>query len=151
MAKPLENDSSVKSLSGEILDVDLKEFVNTSRELRGQYYEAFMDMEGARSLSRTNVPFSPKRIFVTKAEREEFDKISNKTIIEIKSMIEIKLIDIKDEELRAEFETMRLNELQKSSITKAVLIHFYQELMKCCKEKMNILILRCFPYIKPTN
>ena len=128
LSSPANHVENVFSLSGDELDSGLKTS-QQARELRANYYDKYMHMESHRSLRRCSVPFDAVPVFVTKAEQEEYHKVENRTIPEIKSLIENTISELNDD-IRAEYDDIWKTELQKGGAgrTKNVYLHFYREI-----------------------
>ena len=93
------------SLSGEVLDADLKNFCKISRSLRADFIDKYMEYEKQAAERK---PHSPSHkivpVFVNSRERNHYTAIENKTVPELKELIRTNIRQINDAELRESLE-----------------------------------------------
>ena len=114
------------TLTGEPLDKDLKYFCQASRDKRAHYYHSFIEHEVTAPIMKYSTPqFLHHPVFVTEEDREKYTSIDNMKISDLISLIEDKLMDISDTDMRKEMYTSwkKTKREKKSNI-----IDFYLEL-----------------------
>ena len=130
------------ALDGSALDPDLVNFSALCREKRASYCDAYLAHESRRSAVRTNIPFKQRPVFVTQAERTEYDRVENKTIDELKTEIPNMIAAIADESVRDAFSDAWLSEvLKRKGTTKKDYIAFYEEVNSCLENINDYLAL----------
>ena len=119
------------SLSGEALDSELVHFCTKARSIRDTYFDKYVSYEKQRSLCRCTVPFKEAPVFVTKKEREDYTCVANKTISEIKELIQHALGQIESEDDKELFnEVLHTDLMKRKGVTKVDYLTFYGELQE---------------------
>ena len=120
---------TVVSLDGAVLDKDLVKLCGLAREKRSKFFDAYINYEASRNVTRTGVPFKEEPVFVTTQERDQFNSIENKSISDIKTMITEKLAQIEDQNILEGYEDVFREEVARKGVKKQDFVNLYQELV----------------------
>ena len=121
------SDQAHKSLDGELLDADLKNFSQRSREKREEYIKHYMEYETSASVHKPHPPsvkIAP--VFVSSAERHQYNAIQNRTVADLKRIIASEMETLSDPDIREALQ-MTWADIQRKA-NKSVLLDFYLEL-----------------------
>ena len=88
---------NLTSLCGKNLDIGLLDFPKKAQENKSLYYSYFIEHKSAKKFP------VPSPVFVTKEEKEEYQKLSNQTNDYIRSVIQGKIEQICDDDMRLAF------------------------------------------------
>ena len=127
------------SLSGEELDEELLHFSQKCRMKRSEYFDAYVKHEEQRTIIRTSVPFKVAPIFVTKQERQKYEKLTNKTKETLINKIEEKLAAITEDQVREAFRDAWNCEVLQRKGTKNDYIAFCEELLEYFEDTTDYL------------
>ncbi len=134
--------SPLVSLSGEELDNGLLKFCSASRDIRKEYVDAYIAYETSAPNTKMAQPkFSCKPIFVTKAERAQYEELSKQSPTYIKKQTESKIAQVKDSEMKDTFKRVLkediwvLNSKKEQSVSKDILMAFYYEVSAFVEEE----------------
>ncbi len=138
---PLE-DSELKSLSGEALDPGLFNFCTNARELRNRYVDAYLQYEEHALKSKPQRPkFSEPPIFITVQERAQHEEIAQKSPAAIKKLIESKLGEIKNDDIRETYQCVWKEDILKMNDkkpSKDILLEFHSEIINVIDQEIVV-------------
>ncbi len=86
-----QNYKHISTISGQLLDQDLLSFVEKGWNMRANYVDAFIDHFKDPNPGQNSVNFNETPLFITQEDRENYNKSSNKTIVQLKQDILQKL------------------------------------------------------------